>query len=310
MVTEPAKEIPVVHDVDVVVVGGATGAIAAALAAAEMGARVFLAAPRPYLGEDLCATYRLWLEPGEEPSSELGRKLFDHPADRPGIPFGYETDLPSAAEHRDGDPPGMLTNGHWSSADKHSVQYDGNVTVTADMGGSRKLAEARVRLFQAPDDYQVDTIDIGVSSDGKSWHHAGEISNTVVDNTFYVDTALTLSAKLHGSGRYVRFRVRKAPDARRVLLGEIEIDGAEEDDGELQGGMVVTTPMQIKRTLDDALLEADIPFMYECIATDLLTDTAGDTAGIVVANRAGRQAIQAKVIIDATDRAWLARRAG
>ena len=43
-VNESAREIPVAHCVDVVVVGGSTGAVSAAVAAAESGASVFLAA--------------------------------------------------------------------------------------------------------------------------------------------------------------------------------------------------------------------------------------------------------------------------
>lgn len=62
VVTESAREIPLTYDVDVVVVGGSSGGVAAAVAAAKGGAKVFLAAPRPYLGEDMCATYRLWLD--------------------------------------------------------------------------------------------------------------------------------------------------------------------------------------------------------------------------------------------------------
>lgn len=73
-ITESSREIPLAYDVDVVVVGGTTRGVAAAVAAAEQGARVFLAASRPYLGEDMCATYRLWLEEGEEPSSPLKTK--------------------------------------------------------------------------------------------------------------------------------------------------------------------------------------------------------------------------------------------
>ena len=61
-VRESAREIPVAYDVEVVVLGGGTGAVSAAAAVA--GARVFLAAPYPYLGENMTATLRLWLEEG------------------------------------------------------------------------------------------------------------------------------------------------------------------------------------------------------------------------------------------------------
>jgi hypothetical protein len=153
VVLESARSIPVACDVEVVVVGGSSGAVSAAVAAAETGAKVFLAAPRPYLGEDICATLRLWLEEDEQPASPLARKLF--PAD--------------------------------------------------------------LRL---------------------------------------------------------------------------------------------ATPMHVKKTLDEALLAAKVDFLYGCYATDVLRDADGKPCGIVMANRAGRQAVLAKVIIDATDRAWVARMAG
>ncbi len=151
-VNESARRIPVNYQVDVVVVGGSTGAVAAAVAAAQGGAKVFLLAPRPYLGEDMCATMRLWLEPNETPSQPLAKALF---ADRAPL-----------------------------------------------------------------------------------------------------------------------------------------------------------RPMHVKKTLDDALLAAGVPFVYSSFATEILRDAEGRPAGIVMANRAGRQAVLAKVIIDATPRAAVARIAG
>jgi hypothetical protein len=68
--------------------------------------------------------------------------------------------------------------------------------------------------------------------------------------------------------------------------------------------------MQVKRTLDQALLKANIQFLYASYLADLLRDTDGKPAGVVIANRSGRQAIPAKVIIDATDRGAVARLAG
>jgi len=150
-IVEGAREIPIAYDVDVVVVGGSTRAAAAAVAARESGASVFLAAQRPYLGEDMCATYRLWLEDGEEPTTPLAKAIF----------------------------------------------------------------------------------------------------------------------------------AKETP-----------------------------TPMRVKRALDDALLAAGVDFLYGCYATDVLRDGDGKLAGIVMANRSGRQAVRAKVIIDATDRATCARIAG
>ena len=59
---EAARQIPVAAQVDVVVVGGGSAACAAAAEAAQAGAKVFLIAPRPYLGDDLAGRLRLWLE--------------------------------------------------------------------------------------------------------------------------------------------------------------------------------------------------------------------------------------------------------
>ena len=150
-VNESARNFPVSYDVDVVVVGGTSGGVAAAVEAAQKGATVFLAAQRPYLGEDLCGTYHLWLKPGEEPTSPLARRLF----------------------------------------------------------------------AQSP-----------------------------------------------------------------------------------------ATPMHVKRTLDEALLDVGVQFLFGCYATDVLADRDGNIAGIIMANRSGRQAVKARVIIDATPRATVARLAG
>lgn len=151
-IPQSARTIPVIRSVDVVVVGGSVAGVSAAVAAAETGARVFLAAPRPYLGEDLCATLRLRID-----------------ADRT-----LETPLEKA---------------------------------------------------------------------------------------------------LFASG-------------------------------------VETTPLHVKKTLDAALLKAGVDFLFGSYVTDVLRDAREQPCGVVIANRAGRQAVIAKVIIDATDRARVCRMAG
>ncbi len=148
-VVESARSIPVAAEVDVVVAGGSTGAVTAAVAANKSGASVFLITSRPYVGEDLCATQRLWLEPGEVPRGELAKRLY-------------------------------------------------------------------------------------------------------------------------GDGR-------------------------------------ITTPLRVKAEMDRALLQAGVPYLTGCYPTDLLVDSEGDPAGILMVNRSGRQAIRAKVVIDATRHAVLAR---
>jgi hypothetical protein len=164
-VNESARKVPVAYEVDVLVAGGSTGAVAAAIAAARQGARVFLAAQEPYLGEDLCGTMRLWLEPGETPESPLARKLF-----------------------------------------------------------------SREGLMSAP---------------GPMVNERGP------------------------------FR-----------------------------------PAHIKKTLDDALLAAGVQFLYGTYVTGILRDEKNGLAGALIVNRAGRQAVLARTIIDATEYASVARLAG
>lgn len=151
-VIESPKEIPIAWDVDIVVVGGSSGAVEAACGAARQGASVFLLAPRPYLGTDLCSTLRLWLEPGERPKSELAIACF----------------------------------------------------------GSNPIA----------------------------------------------------------------------------------------------------TPFTVKAEMDKALLDAGVRYLTGCYVTDVLRDSDGRLAGVVMANRSGRQAVRAKVLVDATRRALVVQQAG
>jgi flavin-dependent dehydrogenase len=155
---ETAKEIPVIAEVDVLVVGGSSGAVSAACEAARHGARVFLIAPRPHLGDDLASTMRLWLEEGESLDAGLDPVPFFH----------------------------------------------------------------------------------------------------------------SLAAACFGDGR-------------------------------------LTTPLRVKAAMDRALLESSVRFLTGCYATDILRDEHGRIAGVVMANRSGRQAIRTRVVVDATDRAVVAR---
>ena len=312
-VTESARKIPVAYDVDVVVVGGSSGAVAAAVEAAGGGASVFLAAPRPYLGEDVCGTLRLWLEEGEMPENALEKAVFEMPGAAAGgqVPtsmrFTYEADLRSTAKHRDTDPPRMLTDGKWSDAPKESVQYDGDVTIVADLGRSRRIRSAYVLAYQRPADFEVDTVTISTSDDRGKWTKVGAAANRHLRTGGYEGDAIDIGATFDATVRYVKLHIAKTKRANRILLGEIVL--AEELPSAAPVRRV-PTPMHVKRALDQALLDAGVSFLYGCAPTDVLRDADGNPAGIVMANRAGRQAVIAKVIIDATERATVARLAG
>ncbi len=69
---------------DVAVTGGTVAAVAAALGAAECGARVLLAAPRLFVGEDLCGTLQLWRDTLPDTDHPLLRRIYDgHSATTP-----------------------------------------------------------------------------------------------------------------------------------------------------------------------------------------------------------------------------------
>lgn len=70
------------------------------------------------------------------------------------------------------------------------------------------------------------------------------------------------------------------------------------------------TPSHVKKTLQDALLDSGVDFLLSSYPTNVLKDARGRVAGVVIANRSGRQAICAKAVIDATHEASIARMSG
>ena len=318
---QSARQIPVAAEVDVLVLGGSTGAVAAAQAAAAAGAKVFLAAPRPYLGDDMTAALRLWLEPGETPTAPLARQLFsDAPADSAADPdrleFTYAADVPSVRVHQDTRPPSLLTDGRWASASQESVQYPGKVTITADMRRVQAIEKVRIWAYErtAAKGFHVGTATVAVSDDGKRWRTAATIDNqqpTVYSGGAGEDQCVPLEAALKANARYVRFEIAKTERADRILLGEIEIVGpAQQKTPTVKSQARPPRPLHVKRTLDDALLAAGVTFLYSCFPTDVVRDAQGQLCGLVMANRSGRQAVLAKTVIDATERGTLARLAG
>ncbi len=315
MVEESMRTIPVVYDVDVVVVGGSTGAVTGAVAAARAGADVFLAAGRPYLGDDVCGTYRLWLEHGQTPSTPLARAMFAEPSPivpvAESYPFTYETDAPSRDPHKDTSPPSMLADGKWASAYDQSVQFNSDVNITLDLGDVKDIGRVHLMVFQRSGDFETRRFTVQVSEDGETWHESVNVDNGYLRAGSFVDSALYLTAdSLDCTGRYLKLRAEKTPGVERQLLAEVVVEPrgvAADRPGDRR---IPPMPMQVKLELDQALIDAGVDFLYGCYATDVLRDSDGNLAGIVMANRAGRQAVRAKVIIDATPRAQVARLAG
>jgi hypothetical protein len=332
-VTESARDIPVAYEVDVVVVGGSTGAVSAAVAAAESGAKVFLAAPRPYLGDDMCASLRLWLEAGETPASPLAKSIFSDNvpsggaaapqsapvADPNAVAFIYTASLPSAATHADSKPPSKLTDGLFGSPNTQSVQYNGDVTIMCDAGKPQELKSVRMVLFHRDgSDFVPETVTVRAGLEKNALKEVGVLKCGNAQNEQVV-----VSTPINAQARYVEFAVKRADAANRVLIGEIVLVGpggtpqAAPPPAQAAPAAAAATachslvrPMHVKKTLDESLLAAKVNFLYGCGATDVLRDADGKLCGIVMANRSGRQAVLAKTIIDATPRAAVARMAG
>jgi len=296
-VLESERAIPVCQNVDVVVVGGTCGAVAAAEAAAKAGANVVLVAPRPYLGDDVAGTLRLWLEPGEVPVSPLAKSIYVQTDT--SLPFTYKTDQPSGGKHKDtGD---MLCDGKFDDVQHSTVEFAGDVAILADLGGAKPVTRVELLAFKRSGDFEAASAHLSVSADGKAWSKAMPLS---AEEGAEPDLVL-YSATVEQAVRHVKVAVKLKPGAKRLLLSELIIRAT-------GGGtaVVVPTPLRVKQALDRALLDSGVAFLTSSYATDVLRDQAGNVAGIVMANRTGRQAVRAKIIIDATERGAVARTAG
>lgn len=311
---ESARQVPVAYDVDVVVVGGSTGAVSAAVEAAKAGAKVFLAAPYPYLGDDMTATLRLWLEDGETPQSELAKRIFSDrgvsAVRRDLASFSYSADIDSAPQHRDTKPPSRLADGKFGEPSTDSVQYNGDVTITCKLQKPTDLVQLRLLGYHRKattaggGGFTISHVNVEASDDGAQWRSLGEMAL----EPGQLDERMVFSLDVKARPAYLRFKVAKPAEYSRILLGEIELVRSIE--AVTQQKRSAPRPMHVKKALDEALLAAGVEYLYSCYATDVLVDAAGQPAGIVMANRAGRQAVKAKQIIDATDRALVARLAG
>jgi hypothetical protein len=313
-VSESERLIPLAYDVDVVVVGGTLRGVAAAEAAARNGAKVFLATDRPYLGEDVCGTYRLWLEEDEQPETQLGQAIYGDAMVQTNLqsedclPFAYSASLKSHSRHPDTG--SMLADGKFSEVGPDSVQYNGDVTLIADLGKPMQLAGVRLMAFNRADDFVIERVPVSVSSDKQSWQSLGDAQN-ILPRLEARDVPVLHALDQTVTARYVKVEVAKGEEVERLLVTELAILAPRRrSDAKAVDNRRVVTPMAVKNALDNALLNSKVDFLYGSYVTEVLRDPDGKLAGIVVANRSGRQAIRGKVIIDATDRGVAARIAG
>ncbi|MDA3926261.1 MAG: FAD-dependent oxidoreductase [Kiritimatiellae bacterium] len=307
-VVQSARDIPVVKECDVLVVGGGSLAVAAAVAAKNNGASVILVAPRSYLGEDVAGTRELWPEVVEEFSTVwLAQQVFPLTT-----PFTYTVNVTPNGGHPD---PGntRLIDGIQNDAVTDSVQYDSDAQITLEFQGTGTLERLDVcyyqRLTASPFDTEITAVHY--SLDGVSWSPATisvNVENLGVDingiTIFVAHVTLVGGAQ----AQYVRVFSDLADSAVRQLLDEIVIHTDTED--QIPGSYFVISPLLYKQNLQNILQEAEIPFMGSTPACDVLLDDNDNPAGVVLVNRKGRQAVKARVVIDCTDDAWLTQQAG
>ncbi len=170
----------------------------------------------------------------------------------------------------------------------------------------------RVMAYQRPADFDVASVSVSAGSDGQKWSPAGTLQNPSVGEGTFDWNPLMLSGEIRAKARYLRLEVRHSPETKRILLGEIMVEGpgALGFEAAASQAAALPTPMQVKEALDQALIQAKVPFLYWCYASELLRDAAGKPAGVVISTRSGRQAVIGKVIVDATERSIVARMAG
>ncbi|MDD4061217.1 MAG: FAD-dependent oxidoreductase, partial [Kiritimatiellae bacterium] len=316
-----AANVPVVHDVDVLVVGGSGAAVEAAVAAAEQGASVFLAAPRTYLGDDSAGRLRLWLEEDEVPQTDLAKRIYGDA--RPvGMPFTYvyntspavvsADELPADPERR------MLNDGLWNNRATCSVRCYGAVqTNTLDLGSVQQVTGLTVHAFvNAPGgSYGIFGLTIHTSQDGVNWTEAGVFSRSPAINTGYESAGEFPDSRqydfpLATESRYIRIVAKPFLAVMNVWWGEVVVKGAAPLAPQPYEMRVRATPLHVKRSLDAALIDAGVRYVTGTYATDAVVDGAGRPSGAVMVNRSGRFAVRAKCVVDATEFARIARSAG
>ena len=305
---QPAAELDLVQDVDVVIVGGSSGAVTAALKAREGGASVFLVAQRPFLGDDMAATYRLRLSEGEDTRCELLKSIFSvDQGDTTGLAFTYFADKKADAVHLDKGG-NMLSNSLWVDAPRDSVQFSEDVLITIRPVKPAKVDEIVVYAYSRSGDKGFATAGLelqGLDESGK-WTPVGQTDESLLAG--HMET-VRFAIPVKGSYREYKLKARKHPDASRQLLGEIVLVSAEQN-AEKPPVVQTTTPFKVKRSLDKALMDAGISFITGSCSSEILVDGNGKPSGVVIAKRNGRQCVKAKVIIDATERGVTARAAG
>lgn len=99
---------------------------------------------------------------------------------------------------------------------------------------------------------------------------------------------------------------KKEEQAQTAIARKIYLQIPPEEFSDIYAQKSVPTPLHVKTVLETELIENKIQFLYSSYVTNVLTDTSKQAAGVVIANRSGRQAIKCKAILDTTVNASVA----
>ena len=133
------------------------------------------------------------------------------------LPLKYSADRPSASVHKDTRKPSRLTDGRYAQAARQSVQYDGDVVLTIDLGSVLAVGKVHVVAFHRRGDFEVASVAISLSDDAKTWASAGVIANDRLGKSAGEDAPVQLTSALSGKARYVRLTVKKGAESKRVV---------------------------------------------------------------------------------------------
>ncbi len=310
-------------EVDVLVIGGTTKGVLAAVAAKSAGKSVYLATPHAFLGEDLASTLELGHEAGRKPETPLERRLWRSMG---GLaPFDYFPDHPTDGIrhifHHDrwfriaepGDPPTMsdgvlyiddvtyrcvlrqrahiskvgvlvLEPKRWIGT---SIMRERDFKrLDAEKPGARRVATSRVTMTILDGPRKGESVELSRRGRVLDLPHTGWYSE---------GQAVLFEGDVDAELSEATVKVCVDPAAHHQLVSRIRfhLKDAEET-------MAPPSPLKVKRVYDRELLDAGVDFITCSPVRRVFRNDAGRIDGVEIANRSGRTVIRAKEVVDAT----------
>lgn len=274
-----------------------------------------------YLGEDLTATLRLqnpfrkentpetkdlmaaalFNDPGAIVVHPNVQAILDHP-DR--LTFTYTVEEPLKQKHAETPEQNRLSDGKAASIEKDTLQTDGPMTIRADLGEAKEVGSLALIGFYRSGLCVLETVTVEAGDDGVHWRPVGFAQRKpgVLPRTDKPDPFLLVLEK-PVRARYWKLRATHNGYSRTVFAAELVFFPRPETvdlmfQPEQPLPISPPRPLHVKRLLDKTLLDAGVSFLYGSYVTGTLQATEGRQAGVLISNRAGRQAVVAKQVID------------